>query len=54
LIFKPGISYFIILIIRMLSAVHFYNQLTLKTYKINNISADNRLPAEFNSRIFET
>ncbi len=54
LIFKPGISYFIILIIRMLSVFHFYNQLTLKTYKINNISADNRLPAEFNSRIFET
>jgi hypothetical protein len=43
LIFKPGISYFIILIIRMLSVFHFYNQLTLKTYKINNISADNRL-----------
>lgn len=48
--FQPLISSDILLVLIVLSAINFDNHLFIKTYKIDNISADDRLSAKFNTQ----
>ena len=49
---KPGIPSHIFLILIMLSAVNFDHQFSFIAHKINNVSTNNSLPAEFDAHAF--